>query len=115
MALRLSELYRTKKGTTHQCDLTNTIIVKFKDVEWSFPIRDFLLFRNQVNAIDINSLLFNLSDECDSVYLPHIKNNLAVTLTLCDLIQLRDLLDGTKFSLELVAMVHEVLGDYAVV
>jgi hypothetical protein len=33
-------------------------------------------------------------------------------LTLCEIIQLRDLLDGTKFSLDLNSMLYEVLGVF---
>lgn len=110
-----SELYSTTKGKSLQCDLTNSIEIDFKDFEWRFSVSDFLLFRKYINAVDIKELLFNLSDECDFVYVHHAKLSSGVTLTLCDLIQLRDLVDGTKFSLEMIAMVHEVLGDYSVV
>ena len=110
-----TELYSTSKGISRQCDITNTLQVQFKDYFWSFTIRDFLDFRKKVNAVDLRTLLFNLSDECDIVSLHASKHSTIVTLTLCDLIKLRELLDGTKFSLEVISMVHEVLGDYTVV
>lgn len=113
--LTLTELYSTNKGKSFQCDLTNSIEIHFKEYSWRFPVADFLVFRKQLNAVDVKKLLFNLSDECDFVSVHHTKLSSPVTLTLCDLIQLRDLIDGTKFSLEVVSLVHEVLGDYSVV
>lgn len=113
--LTSSELYSTSKGRALQCDLTSSIILHFKDFTWKFSVSDFLLFRKHIHAVDVKELLFNLSDECDFVSLRHARLASAVTLTLCDLIQLRELVDGTKFSLELVSLIHEVLGDYTVV
>lgn len=114
-ALTLSELYSTSKGKAFQCDLTNSIVLHFKDYTWKFSVSDFLLFRKHIHAVDLRELLFNLSDECDFVSLNHARLSASVTLTLCDLIQLRELVDGTRFSLELVSLIHEVLGDYTVV
>lgn len=87
----------------------------FKEYTWRFTLSDFLIFRKNIHAVDLRELLFNLSDECDFVSLHHARLASAVTLTLCDLIQLRELVDGTRFSLELVSLIHEVLGDYSVV
>jgi hypothetical protein len=111
----VTELYTTSKGASYQCDIRNSIEINFKEYVWNFSISDFLLFRKTINAVDLKKFIFNLSDECDFVSLHHVKLSSVITLTLCDLIQLRDLVDGTKFSLELVSMIHEVLGDYAVV
>ncbi len=114
-ALTLTELYSTSRGKAFQCDLTNSIVLNFKEFTWKFSVSDFLLFRKHIHAVDLRELLFNLSDECDFVSLHHARLSSAVTLTLCDLIQLRELVDGTRFSLELVSLIHEVLGDYTVV
>lgn len=110
-----SELYCTSKGRASQCDLTNSICIEFKEYTWKFTLNDFLLFRKYIRAVDVKELIFDLSDASDIVSLHHARLATTFTLTLCDLIQLRELVDGTKFSLELVSMIHEVLGDYAVV
>lgn len=113
--LTLTELYSTSRGKAFQCDQTNSIVLNFKEFTWKFSVSDFLLFRKHIHAVDVRELLFNLSDECDFVSLKHARLASAVTLTLCDLIQLRELVDGTRFSLEVVSLIHEVLGDYSVV
>jgi hypothetical protein len=104
------ELYRNDKGETWQCDLTNTIGLRFGDWQVRFSTRDFLMFCRHVNHIDIRAMIFDLSDACDYQVVEAPKNALSHRLTLCELIQLRELLNGTKFSLELGSMLHEVLG-----
>jgi hypothetical protein len=74
-----------------------------------------MTFRRKLRDIDIHKMLFDLSDDFDFVNLEHIKSQLILKLTLCDLIQLRDLLDGAKFSLELISTIHEILGNYSVI
>jgi hypothetical protein len=113
--LTKSELYATAKGRSFQCDLSNSLYIEFKEYTWKFTLNDFLLFRKYLRAVDVKELIFNLSDECDVVSLHHARLATTFTLTLCDVIQLRELVDGTKFSLELVSMIHEVLGDYEIV
>lgn len=113
--MELTELYSTDKGKTYQNDLTNTIEIHFKEFNWNFSVSDFLIFRKNINAVEVKDFIFNLSDDFDFVSVNHVKLSSAVTLTLCDLIHLRDLLDGTRFALELVTVIYEVLGDYSVV
>lgn len=112
---KLTEIYTTSKGKALQCDITNTILIDFKNQSLRFSVGDFQIFRRKLKSIDIHQMLFNLSDDYDFVNLEHTKSQIIFKLTLCDIIQLRDLLDGTQFSLEMMSMVHEVLGDYSVV
>jgi hypothetical protein len=103
-------LYQNDKGETWQCDLTNTIGLRFGDWQVRFSVRDFLTFCRHVNRFNIRALLFDLSDACDYQVVEAPKNALSHRLTLCELIQLRDLVNGTKFTLELGSMLHEALG-----
>jgi hypothetical protein len=109
------ELYRNEKGVAWQCDLTNTIAIEFGDMEVRFRVHDFAVFRRKVNSIDIKAMLFDLSDACDDCLIEAPKNQLSHRLTLCELIQLRDLLNGAKFALDLGSMLHEALGDVQVI
>jgi hypothetical protein len=110
----LTELYSVAKGTSLQCDLTERIVVHFKNEEWRFSVIDFKVFRRKLHEVDIQKMLFNLSDDFDFVSLEHQKSKILLKLTLCDFLQLRELLDGTQFTLEMISMIHEVLGDYVV-
>jgi hypothetical protein len=110
----LNELYKTNRGVSWQCDLTNRIYVQFGDILTAFKVQDFFIFRRKVNSVDIHEMIFNLSDDYDFELIESPKNGFSHNLTLCEIIQLRDLLDGTKFSLDLNSILCEVLGTYEV-
>lgn len=78
-------------------------------MEASFRIQDFLNFRRLVNKIDIRSKLFDLSDDSDYQFIEAPQLNIYKKLSLCELIQLRELVNGTHFSIELNSLLHEIL------
>lgn len=104
-----NELFSTAKGYSVQCDLTSRIILHFGEIQAPFKIQDFLNFRRFINSIDIHSKIFDLSDESDYELVEAPRLNLAHKMTLCEVIQLRELVNGTHFAIELNSMLHEVL------
>src|SRR5690606_8899850 len=102
-----SELFRTSKGFAYQCDVTNRIIIKFDDYELSLRIQQFQCLRRSLNNINIKDKLFDLSDESD--YLTIEAPLRSFQLTLCETIQLRELVNGTYFALQLNSMLHQLL------
>ncbi|WP_026706749.1 hypothetical protein [Flavobacterium frigidarium] len=107
-------LFENKKGYSYQCELTNTIVVNFDGIITSYKIRDFLIFQRMVNSVNVLDMLYNLSDEGDYKLIEATKRNFSKELTICEIVQLRDLLNGTKFTLVLNSMVLEVLSDTVV-
>jgi len=107
-------LFENKKGYSYQCELTNTIVVNFDGIITSYKIRDFLIFQRMVNSVNVLDMLYNLSDEGDFKLIEATKRNFSKELTICEIVQLRDLLNGTKFTLVLNSMVLEVLSDAVV-
>ena len=107
---QLTELYKTSKGATFQCDVTDRICLQFGDISASFKVRDFFTFCRSVKTVNIHEMIFNLSDDYDFEWIESPKNGISQKLTLCEIIQLRELLDGTKFALELNSVLHEALG-----
>ena len=106
-----NELYRTAKGTSWQCDLTNRIHLQFGDTEVAFKMRDFSAFQRKVQAVDIYKRIYDLSDDGDFEVIETPQHGLSLQLTLCELIQLRELLNGTRFALKLNSLLHEALGE----
>ena len=104
-----NELFSTAKGFSLQCDLTSKIMLHFGEIEASFRIQDFLNFRRFINNIDIQSKIFDLSDESDYEFVEAPKLNINHKLTLCELIQLRELVNGTHFAIELNSLLHQLL------
>lgn len=92
-----------------QCDITSRVILHFGEMQASFRIQDFLNFRRLINAIDIHSRIFDLSDESDYEFVEAPKLNIYQKLTLCELIQLRELVNGTFFAIELNSILHQIL------
>jgi hypothetical protein len=103
------ELYQNAKGIVTQCDLSNRIILNFGPLKTKFKIQDFIKFRREVNKIDIISKLLDISDECDYEYIQTPQYNISERLPLCDLIQLRDLVNGAQFALDLNSLLHQLL------
>jgi hypothetical protein len=104
-----NELFSTSKGYSFQCDTNSRIVVRFGDMEASFRIQDFLNFRRFINQIDIHSKIFDLSDESDYEFVEAPQVNIYQKLTLCEVIQLRELVNGTHFAIELNSLLHELL------
>jgi hypothetical protein len=105
-------LFETEKGYSYQCDLTNSIIINFVDTVSSYKIHDFLIFQRKVNNVDILNMLYDLSDQSDAQLIETTKRNFSRNLTICEIVQLRELLNGTKFTLNLHSMLCNILkGD----
>nr|WP_294931748.1 hypothetical protein [uncultured Flavobacterium sp.] len=103
-------LFETEKGYSYQCDLTNSIIINFTDTVSSYKIHDFLIFQRKVNSVDILDMLYDLSDHADVQLIETTKRNFSRNLTICEIVQLRELLNGTKFTLNLHSMLCNVLN-----
>lgn len=102
-------LFETEKGYSYQCDLTNSIIINFVDTVSSYKIHDFLIFQRKVNSVDILNMLYDLSDHSDAQLIETTKKNFSRNLTICEIVQLRELLNGTKFTLNLHSMLCNIL------
>ncbi|WP_266365666.1 hypothetical protein [Tellurirhabdus rosea] len=105
----LTELYSNAKGATFQCDRTNRLIVQFGDARIALRVADFVTFKRRVDSVDIHTMLFNLDDAYDVEIISAPRTDHLFVLTLCDLIALRDLLDGTRFVLDLNSLLCERL------
>jgi hypothetical protein len=114
-AIESNELYRVPKGCSWQCDLTNRVYIQFQETVAAFRLRDFFIFHRKVNAVNIHEMIYNLSDQYDFEIIEAPQQGVSMQLGLCDLIQLRDLLDGTKFALKLNSLLHEALGEISLV
>ncbi len=103
------ELFQTAKGTSFQCDITNRIILRFDTFELGLRIQQFQCLRRSLNQVDIKGKLFDLSDESDHWVVEAPMVNFHKTLTLCEMIQLRELVNGTYFALQLNSMLCQIL------
>lgn len=114
IGLKRDNLFETNNGFSYQCDASNSIVIHFKGTITKYKVRDFLIFQRKVNSVAILDMLYDLSDQCDSKLIETTKRNFSRNLTICEIVQLRELLNGTKFSLRLYSMLNEVLNEVLV-
>lgn len=107
-------LFESKNGYSYQCDKTNSIVINFSGITSKYKIQDFLIFQRKVNSVNILDMLYDLSDKCDFKLIETTQKKFSRNLTICEIVQLRELLNGIKFALVLNSMLNEVLSDVAV-
>lgn len=108
-----NELYVNNYGAVYQCDRTNRICVHFADTIASFRIDNFLNFKKLVDGVDIHTMIFDLSDDCDHELIDLPNASKKIKLTLCEIIHLRELLEGAKFALYMYDFLAEILYEPA--
>ena len=107
--LESNKLFETDKGYSYQCDETNRIVMYVFGTISEYKIHDFLLFQRKVNSVDVLDMLYDLSDHADWQLIETTKRNFSRNLTICEIVQLRELLNGTKFALNLHSLLCSVL------
>ncbi len=108
-----TELYINQYGGVYQCDKTNRVHVHFAGSVTRFRIDNFLNFKKLVDEVDIHTMIFDLSDEHDYEVIDLPNASRKIKLTICEIIHLRDLLDGAKFALYVHDFVSEILYEPA--
>ncbi|AWG21055.1 hypothetical protein FFWV33_05660 [Flavobacterium faecale] len=107
--LKNNVLFETVNGYSYQCDLSNSIVINFVGTSSKYKVQDFLIFQRKVNSVMILDMLYDLSDQSDAQLIETTKRNFSRNLTICEIVQLRELLNGTKFTLSLHSLLHSVL------
>ena len=111
---KLIFLFETKNSKSYQCDSTDSIVIVFNENKSTYKLKDFLIFQRMVNRVDILDMIYDLSDNCDSKLIETTKRNFSSNLNICEIVQLRELLNGTKFTIALNSMLNEVLNNVLV-
>ena len=101
------ELFRTDKGVVYQCDASHRIVLEFWDTHTQLSARDFVHFRRMVETIDLRQMALSTAAAYDVEILTPPRSERCFVLTLCEIIHLRDLLNGAKLMLELNSMLRE--------
>lgn len=97
----LNELFKSEHGAVYQCSKNNCYWLEFKGEASSFKVADFLRFKRNVDSIDLDTLLTDSSRSADYTILMPYRCNRCFILTALDIINLRELLAGARFMIEL--------------
>jgi hypothetical protein len=107
--VKIVEVYRTACGSVSQCNKTNSYILEYSGIATAFKASDFIDFIRRVTSIDLESLILSSSPISDVKVLMPPYCDRTFVLTLTDILDLRQLLTGAKFTLHLNSVLHECL------
>ncbi|QNF31970.1 hypothetical protein HUW51_04230 [Adhaeribacter swui] len=110
----LIEIFRTTQGAVYQCNRRNCYWVEFAGGISPFTFSDFKLLKKQLEAININEMAQNTERTADVVILMPHRSERCFVLTLTDVLQFRELLQGAKVMIELNSLVYESLHAMAI-
>lgn len=97
----LNELFKTDHGAVYQCNKKNCYWLDFKGEKSSFKVNDFLRFKECLEAIDVDSLLADSSRSADFTIIMPFRCNRCFLLSALDIINLKEILCGARFMIEL--------------
>lgn len=106
---KLIEVYKTESGTVHQCNNKNCLLISFAGESISYKIDQFFSLKAIVDGIDINKMINCTEKASDFAIIAPLSSNKIYILNLCELLNFKELLAGTKVMLELNSIVYERL------
>lgn len=101
------EVFRTERGAVYQCDANRCLILEFWDTHTVLSARDFSAFRRMVQTVDLRQMALSTDSAHDVEILTPPRSERCYVLTLCEVVHLRELLNGTQWMLELNSMLRE--------
>lgn len=101
------DIYTSDFGFVKQNYLERKLEVSFSSKTFKMCITDFLLQRKRINNINIENLLFDMSDSADYFRFSLPKSSIAIEITISELIKLKDLLNGAMYMLELQTILEK--------
>ncbi|MDB5263757.1 MAG: hypothetical protein JWQ14_3040 [Adhaeribacter sp.] len=110
----LEEIFRTPHGAVYQCNRANCFWLEFAGGISAFKASDFLHLKKQVEQIDVPEMVQNTARMADIVILNPFRSERCFVLTVTDVLNLRELLQGAKVMLDLNSMLYDCLHAMAV-
>jgi len=104
-----TDVFSTKTGAVYQCDAERCWYVDFAGKVARFDHRNFLKLRKAVYAIDIEEKLLNTTTDPDVEIIFICACDHCYVLSLAQIINLKELLEGTFVMLELNHIIHDRL------
>lgn len=101
------EIFSTKTASIAQCALSNSFVLSYGRGQIEFKLCDLYAFRKKVMNLDILELLEPSSPDYQIIRLPHCDRFLLLNLE--EILQFRELLNGTFDILALNSTIQKVL------
>lgn len=103
------EIYKTEYGAVYQCSRKNCYWLDFQGKTTAFNVRDFLFFKKRLDQIDVEKMLHNSSRTFDFEIIMPFRTERIFILTVSEILQLRAILNGAKFMIELNSEIRRCL------
>lgn len=105
----VEEVFMTTQGAVYQCSRKNNYWLDFQDKTTSFSVSDFFCFKRKVDAIDVDAMLHDASRTSDFEIIMPFRTERCFILSVQDVLDLREILNGAKFMIELNSVVRSCL------
>ncbi len=106
---QLKEIYATSHGCVYQCDRKRSFFIDFAGYTTEFKFPCFIALKRLVSKIDIDSMALDPSNSSDIEVISPCGSERCYVLTLGELLEFRDLLEGAHVMLQLNSIIHERL------
>lgn len=106
---QLVEIYRTQHGAVLQCNRKNAFCLEYANGRSWFKVQYLLDFVKLVNKLDVAEMAKNPARHADIAIVMPAYSERCFVLTLKDIIDLRSILNGAKFNIQLNSIVRTCL------
>lgn len=110
----VEEVFKTAEGAVYQCSRKNCYWLEFLDATTSFTVSDFFNFKKRIDAIDLELMLSDASRAADFEIIMPFRTDRCFILAAEDVLNLREVLAGAKFMLELNGQIKTIMRRGAV-
>ncbi|MBC6399613.1 MAG: hypothetical protein GDA42_10710 [Ekhidna sp.] len=100
------EIFKTKRASIKQCELTDSFLLTFEREEFVFKLCDLFAFRKKIMALDLIALLESSAPDVEIIHLPNCDRFLVLSLK--EILEFRELLNGTFNTLALNSAVRRI-------
>lgn len=107
----VEEVFQTKDGAVYQCSRKNCYWLEFNDTTTAFKVSDFFLFKKHIDNIDVAAMLSDSSRSSDFQIVMPFRTERCFLLSVADILNLRELLQGAKFMIKINSEVNAILRN----
>lgn len=105
----VEEVFQTGVGAVYQCSRQNCYWLEFQGTTTSFSVSDFFSFKKRIDAIDVASMLCDTSRSADFELIMPYRTDRCFILSVQDILDLREILSGAKFMIELNGEIRSIM------
>ena len=105
----VEEVFSTAAGTVYQCSRKNCFWLAYNNSTTSFSVSDFLKFKKRIDTIDVERMLNDTTRSSDFEIVMPFRTERCFILSVENILELRELLNGAKFMIELNSVVRTCL------